>query len=527
MTRRSAIETIGRTWPPEAITLPLARNNVASVRRVIYFCGIVAIPFNAVAGPGPLGEMRNELSVVPFAVAMALCLGTDIGKYWASSAFRTMLLVACALAGFCLLSLAVNFTTIINDQFHDRNGLIKFVTTFSVLVYGICLSFCTLVVVRDDDRFLANGVLASAAIALIYCLFEYASQKGVGTGLFKTIDGILHGGFSDTTLPWSGALNLKMTEGWDTRLRSVCFEPPAFGNYCGFAYPWIVYASFQASGRKRIAHFAFLLAFTGLIILSRARTGQLMLVAALALMAVIRILYLTPSRHPLLALGRITLPCLVPVALVCAAIGYADAYPGIVASVVDGDSVSNLSRLASQVAALSMFADHPFFGVGLGQFAYYEAVHLPAWGFLSDELGPSLTYSEAPWPAVYSIFPRIAAECGIFAVVGWTLLWSLLIVAAIRAGRALGRDGRSSLTCYPVAATCLCVLVSGITTDTFRTPMIWIGLAMTLSFLERARRIERSVVPAQSLDENRFDPAAGNDIWPGQRLWIDSDIIAP
>jgi O-antigen ligase len=273
--------------------------------------------------------------------------------------------------------------------------------------------------------------------------------------------------------------------------------------------------------------FAFLIAFTGLILLSRARTGALMLVAVLALMAVMRGLYLTSSRNPLLALARLALPCLVPVALVGGGIVYAIAYPDIVASVVSGDSVSNLSRLASQVAALSMFADHPFFGVGLGQFAYHEAAHLPAWGYLSDELGPSLTYPEAPWPAVYSIFPRIAAECGLFALAAWTLLWALLVAATIRAGRRLHRQGLPSLACYPAAASCLCVLVSGLTTDTFRTPMIWIGLAMTLSFLERARQPVRSAVAGQGLDQHRLDAAARDDGRPGQRLWIDSDIVAP
>jgi len=240
---------------------------------------------------------------------------------------------------------------------------------------------------------------------------------------------------------------LKVTEAWDSRLRSVCFEPPAFGNYCGFAYPWIAYGALRTDGRERVFALLFLVIFSILIIAAQARTGWMMLGATVATMVILRFVYLPAATSPALSVCRLFIPPLILVTLFSVFMLGAYDYQRIVEGVIAGTSTSNLSRLAAQVAALKMFADHPLFGVGLGQFAFYEGEYLPTWGYLSDELWPSLVYPEAPWPAVYSIYPRIAAECGIGAVLAWVFLWGVLLAKIVGAGRALASSHPETASC--------------------------------------------------------------------------------
>ena len=169
---------------------------------------------------------------------------------------------------------------------------------------------------------------------------------------------------------------------------------------------------------------------------------------------------------------------------------YMTIFDEVINEVKKGTSVSDLTRLAYQVAAFKIFTASPILGVGLGQFAFKAFAYMPTFGFLSPEISPSLLYRGAPWPNTYSIYARLAAELGIIGVAGWVTIWITLIVSVYRASLAHTRFGRAvPAIAYTIIMTSIAILATGVTTDTFRTPMIWITLGAGASFSARSRQL--------------------------------------
>ena len=167
---------------------------------------------------------------------------------------------------------------------------------------------------------------------------------------------------------------------------------------------------------------------------------------------------------------------------------------------INGTSTSDLSRLAYQVTALKIFAANPIVGVGFGQFAFNAAASMPSWGFLSPEVRPSLLYPEAPWPNTYSLYARLAAELGVIGLLGWATLWSGLIISVRQAARTYAGFHRPvPVIAYAIIMSCIGVLVSGVTTDTFRTPIIGITLGAGACFIARSKQLARERVQNHAL----------------------------
>jgi O-antigen ligase len=294
-------------------------------------------------------------------------------------------------------------------------------------------------------------------------------------------------------------VNQKVLFDWDERIRSVSFEPPAFGNYTGFAWPWLWFAAVAAPLGRRWWPWLVLAAFTITIIASQSRTGLLMLgVNCIGLMA-LSFLYARSRSGGGGSEAMAGLRMLLPVAalLVIVTLAYRTwtQSQGLVDQVVAGDSVSNHSRLAFQTAGLAIFQTHPLFGVGLGQFGFHVAEALPSWGFLSPEVRPMITFPEAPWPNVYSIYVRLAAELGLVGVVGWCLLWlGLFFALASRARAAANEPTEIRYSSYPIAMNCLGVLASGIASDTFRTPMLWVTLGLACAAVRMTRGNRTAII---------------------------------
>jgi O-antigen ligase len=242
---------------------------------------------------------------------------------------------------------------------------------------------------------------------------------------------------------------------------------------------------------RRLIHVVLLAAFTVLIVASQARTGWLLLVTNLACFGALRILFL-----PLNGLVNTMAARFAAVLLLAGIIGGVVAYgislDQLISDVVAGDSVSDLSRLAYQVTALKIFASQPMLGSGLGQFAFRASLHMPSWGFLSPEIGASLVHPEAPWPNTYSLYARIAAELGLVGLAGWLAVWCTLILSVRRAALTFASfGGQVPAIAYPIIMSSVGILVTGITTDTFRIPMMWLVLGASACFTARAAQLAR------------------------------------
>jgi hypothetical protein len=244
-----------------------------------------------------------------------------------------------------------------------------------------------------------------------------------------------------------------------------------------------------------------LAAFTLLILLAQARTGQLLLASNLFVFLALRFVFAPPDGQyrpvlvgTLISLGAIAL--LIGLAVLGAS------PDNFTQSVVAGESVSDLSRLAYQTSAFTMFAAHPLAGVGLGQFAFNAAQFMPSWAYFSPEVASSLTHPAAPWPNTYSLYARISAETGLLGLVGWLWLWLGAIALLLRDSTAYARRfGALPFTTYPLVLNSMAVLVAGITTDTFRTPMIWIAIGGTAALLAGVRNRLDQAASSQGVKE--------------------------
>jgi hypothetical protein len=241
-------------------------------------------------------------------------------------------------------------------------------------------------------------------------------------------------------------------------------------------------------GTRRTFHLILLTVFTILIIGCQARTGWLLLATNVLSFALLRLVFLPVNgrtdRTMMALVGSGVL-----LTLACGLVYFAVKLGSLEAEVVAGNSVSDLSRLAYQVTALKIFDASPAVGVGLGQFAFRARSYMPTWGFFSPEIVASLYIPGAPWPNTYSLYARTAAELGLVGVVGWVTIWVGLIFSVHRSARAYTGFGRTlPAIAYPIIMTGVTILVTGATTDTFRTPMMWIALGAGACFSARSKQ---------------------------------------
>jgi O-antigen ligase len=83
----------------------------------------------------------------------------------------------------------------------------------------------------------------------------------------------------------------------------------------------------------------------------------------------------------------------------------------------DFDDLSIWERLTTLATAGYIFMDHPFFGVGLGNFGLNAFNYFPPWGYWEGE---------ATLPAVNNLIARIAAELGIVGLAAFVyLIWTV------------------------------------------------------------------------------------------------------
>lgn len=475
--------------------------------RFLFILGIFFIPFNGISGFSIMGELKHELAAYFFICAILVCflsiMSLLIKKQNVSSLIHAHSLlprIFIFTLFVILISGVFNFDSISSNLFRGRVAYEKYFSSMSVILFGFSLSALTYFVCEKDWR---KSLILPISLSVLACaffsIFEVLNWYGYANYAYGFLRNIFHGGFNSPFNSWNGQLDLRLVEEWDKRLRSLAFEPPAFGNYSGFAWIWVLSGFYLSIG---VARFFYLTAFVLLnvmIVLCASRTGYVMLAGNVCVLLALRYIFMPPKNVPPktqrffeLNQQKITFSSinwfpwimifLSASALMCLAVYVS--FNALRADIIAGDSASNISRLASQIAAFSMFADNPFFGTGFGQFGFNVAKHLPYWAFYSSEILPWLTFPDAPWPSVYSLYARLAAETGVLGFVGWIVLWLWGFVSVINLSRLhQAVFGGVPQIAYPLCVSCMAVLTSAIATDTFRTPMIWITLGLVCHYV--------------------------------------------
>ncbi|ACB96332.1 O-antigen ligase family protein [Beijerinckia indica] len=454
--------------------------------RILFFLGMMTIPFSGIVGLRFLGEVQHELSTYFFLAA----IGSNVFFFIASSRILAAegreipsmkLLTVILFWTTCLIvmSFLMNAGPILTNVFNGRHAIEKFVSAFFLILYSFMLAYLTFFIAgRAWKQVICKPIAISVYLCLAFSTFELLSRHmGVATGVYAFLDRIVHGGLNPTAY----------ANGWDPRLRSLAFEPPAFGLYAGFAWPWLIAGWVGSQGRAFVGYAIAFASLTALTLLSGNRTGLILMMGSAFVLAVLRYGYLPPhSRKAQKNISLVLTFCLTCL-VVAVVIFYTANLQRYEAAVITGSSVSDLSRLASIEAAFNMSFGSPLFGIGFGEYAFHLSDSLPRWGYLSPEIQ---TYLEDPksWPAAYSIFARLAAELGLVGLIMWIILWILLARSVLIASLNYQKTtGLIPSVAHPLIASCFCILLSGFTTDSLRNPMIWVTLGLCCRYLVEVR----------------------------------------
>jgi len=452
----------------------------------LFRLAIIFIPFTAISGLKYLGESQHEVSAYIFILALALSIFPVMSHFRLSGTLATPQIkifglpkIFIFMITIIIISFIANFVEIKDSYFQGRAGIEKFISSTFMIFYGFCLAYLTYFISAGKkwEELIIKPMVISVALCALFSIFEIGSRwYGVFDGTYHFLINILY----DSKVP---ALE------WDMRLRSVAFEPPDFANTAGYIWPWLLAGIMFAKGAWRNVLIVTFFTLNVMLVLSDSRTS-LVVVAGLAFIFFLLRTVFLPKHHlgnPEKMVLPFTLVCLLVMPAVITVFVYY--FDNIIFSVISGERSSNISRLASITAAFRMFAAHPIFGFGFGQYAFHMIDYMPFWGYYSPEVRMWLLEAERYWPSVYSIYGRLLADMGMLGLIMWVSIWLWLaraILVTTLAYRKITKD--LPFAAYPLIMSCFGVLLAGVPCDSLRAPMIWINLGLACRYLYEIKR---------------------------------------
>lgn len=364
-------------------------------REIAIYLLILAIPFGSLV-PVPVAGANVTAADGLLLLALALWLAQQISRR------QIILRPAPLLIPFALFLLAASISlTVALSLQASAKELIKWIE-MAAAYWLIVQDFGPVQVERALATILLAG-LAEAALGLYQSLF-LAGPEGF----------LLFGGS-----------NLRAFGTFD--------QPNPFAGYLGLIIPLAFGVALGLIGARRYALFVLAVAAIGATVMalffSLSRGAWIGVAAALVVTTIIR-----SKRAALLALAGASLLALfvllgqlnlIPDVVSARFSGVGD-YFGFVdvrGVAVNDANFALVERMAHWQAALGMFDDHPWLGVGIGNYAaVYPAYALPHW---DDPLGHAHNY-----------YLNVLAESGIVGLGAYLVLWGAIFWAAWRSVRS-------------------------------------------------------------------------------------------
>lgn len=440
---------------------------------------VVSLAFNDLVPVLPVGELASDGVIYVFPLLLLALLRRPA----AIAAPVSLTLLVLALGAALVVGIALNYETIASAWFKGRSGIGRVTTQGLSLGFGvlIALAFYNLTI-RGFLPVVSRAARVALAVMAAVGVLEVAGWNDV-PGLAQ-----LHAGLSAVIHGSSGA-------DYPERLRMTAFEVSWAGVMLTFFFPFAL-IGVEPRGWRMPAMIVLVLTVT---ILAQSRTALLVLGFQVAYLVMI----LLRRRVDMFVHG------LAVASLVCFALflspSVRDRAATVMGNIIEygspampvddlGDeNVSNVTRLAAIRTGLAMFREHPFFGVGLGQYGFGYPRHLQADDMRSWEVRKYVADAEEDWPPAYSIHARLLAETGI---IGYGL-WLALILAGLWGG--IGNPdlateaGRARLA---VVMTLLGWLLLGASIDSFRFFGGWIAIGVAFALPARGAAASPSGSPA-------------------------------
>ncbi len=337
-----------------------------------------------------------------------------------------------------------------------------------VLVIWTFLFLVFQLVVDEADERTVRGLLLALAAA------------GAVVGLIATIR---TGGGSELSLLYGGAT----AEG---RAEGSFGHPNTLATFEGLTLPGALALALMGSGRTRtIAGAAFLLCLAGLT-LSLSRGGLLAVAGALGVMALWQ-----PFRRVVLVIAIVVVPVAISGASPLGDVRLVDTVTQRLTSVESSAQANPRIEIWSRTPGL--IADHPVFGVGMGQFA--EAA--PEYGLVG-------TLQEGTFQHAHNILLTITAELGLVGLAA--LCWLIVTLAGVIL-RGYRRDDRETRgLALAIGAALFALFLQGLVDYTLRLNLI----VATVVVLAGCAVVLAQQPARASWDEPDEDPA----LPPGARV---------
>jgi len=455
---------------PEAATIDLKEGagNVLTDRLI--WLAVALLPITGVAGIGALGELKGSATVYVLGVTILAVVTTRFGKILIPQSL--LVFVVCMLA-WLLLTTAVNFEGVLTSVYHGRSGFNKLTTSSVVLLFGMTSAIVCAIFFQsasDVEALFVKPLIVAIISCAIFAIPEVLSWfSSAGEFLYKISTGLLHTAENEQG----------RTAG---RLISLAFEAPDLSYFCGFACPWALLAYRLRARNRRLfsvpimAAVPLLLVLT-MLFLSNSRTGLLMLGG----LVLAELVYWGLMRG--MRLGVFALVVVIPVFAATLFVPWL-ALHNVDATLAAGD-VSTTSRLALFSAQLSIFAHNPIFGVGFGQFGFHAYPVLPSWAWDSYEVVNWFEMFD-DLPPTFNAAGRLCAELGAPSLAIWYGFWIVAIVRIARAALQLPRGSSLNFLNVALLGSIFSVILGGMSNDPFRRPETWILMAIVSLHAGRA-----------------------------------------
>lgn len=370
--------------------------------------------------------------------------------------------------GVVLLSGIINAQDIAINFFRGIHGYNRFITLF----LGIC--FCVAIIIFIYDSFYKDvdllerfhkACIISFCIASFYSFFELGWIAGVSwmTDVLHFMDRIIRSDNHSIYL---------------YKIRSICLEPSAFGIYSSFILPWIFTSI--CLYKKTFLSILLNIYFLILVFLSVSRSSYIIFaIQGILFFVFFRKVILNELSLNTLNNGKVLFSIVGILISICfcykESLGYEVNILEIYASILSLESESNLARYGAQIAAVNMFLENPFFGVGLGQYMYYAGDYMPNWAWMSSEIRsvPMNTIGIYLLPLTHGLYARILGELGINGLIIWVAIWGRIVFK-------LMKISKDNIRIKNLIITLIGTIFYGFIHDSFATFNYWILFGISL-----------------------------------------------
>ncbi|MFY0600323.1 MAG: oligosaccharide repeat unit polymerase [Cyclobacteriaceae bacterium] len=339
----------------------------------------------------PLGELSYEAYTLP--LLLFIVFGIAINKWYVKNVIAVFVFtVVCVL----IISFLLNAGHISGHSFKGKSGVGKFVGQFVLVVIFLFYSGILFHTYKGRSVYLI-GLIKKYSVYMFYIVFLYSAVEFISifsasaNKIIVGIDNIIR----DPTFSY-----------YNTRLRGLQYESPAFGAYLGIMC--IVFLDNAILEKRKIFFIYYGIAIL-LSILSGSRTG----IIICFLLSFFYMFSLTKAK--IVSKKYIIYSfCLIIVLFVSSTTLREKLQSVINWTEYSGyHAASNFVRFGSQLAALNMAIDNPLTGIGFGQYGFLVKDYYPSY---IREIHTIKMYSNnaAPnWPPAYSFVTRMLAEFGL------------------------------------------------------------------------------------------------------------------